>query len=528
MKQKINSLATASILLILLAGIYIQSQLYLSWDVSWHLLITQRFLNGGNYVTAFMDINPPIILYTLIPSIMLSNISGIHSAIALRIVVFTMGILSLFTCYYQIKKCFVKKEHYITAFILVAIAFCFFILPAHEFGQREHLFLIFTLPYFFRVAALSEEKSSSLLESVWIGLLAGIGFLINIEFMLLFSLIEIYLMIKRKSLFMILRTDSILVLLLLSLYIASVFILTPNYIHIILPLVAFLYQNAFNYSWYDLFTNTASFCWLAAAIFFPFHIKRSKHKPLSIILFISITIFILQFLLTRKTWYYHMLPTIAFSMLLLTLYLINDMFEFRYAKNIHINGEIDSHGELYKSKQLIITMLVFASLILLPINTMFIFTRAALIYSNKPNNEINQLIRYTKKQALGKNIFVFSLTVPPAPTLVEYADVSLDSRFAGFWMLPGIVNLSKEKLNKKDQAKLKAAKKLLFQLVSEDFTQNKPNYVFVDVNKYKTYFDDKPFDYIQYFSQDPRFKKAWKNYKYLGRIGFMSIYKNRH
>lgn len=498
-----------------MTAVFIQSHLLLSWDLSWSLSTTQKFLASGNYVTSFMDTNPPISIYIWIPTVLLAKSTGINSILILRIMVFSLGFLSLLTCHTITKRLFIKKEWMLQAALLIAISVCFFLLPTYEFGHREHLFLLLTIPYFLRVAALAENKNISWYHSTWIGLLAGIGFLLNIEYIILFLAVELYLIIKQKKWSVSFRIDSSIVLIMLVGYIVSIFLLTPAYISVILPLILFLHPKTLHYSWSTLFLNTAFISWFSVAILLPLHLKSTKQKTLTILFFIVITGCIIQFLFSQKIWYYHVLPTLAFSLLLLTLYLIYNLFDIRYSRQIGMTSEW---------KLLIKTVVVFSILVLFPIKTLFVYTRGALAYSNTPSNEINQLITYTKNHAEGKTIYVFSTTTAPGTTLADYGHVTLGSRFPSFWMLPGIIKRSKEKLNKKDQRKLKKARRLLFNSVVQDFKKYQPNYVFVSIAKYKGDFGDIQFNYIPYFSKDKRFEKIWKKYHRVNQIGYFSIY----
>lgn len=503
------------IFLIFITAVFIQSHLLLSWDISWFLSITQKFLAGGNYVTAFMDMNPPISIYAQIPTVLLSNSTGMNIVLTTRILTFTLSIISFLTCTTLINRLFTKKERLLRTALLIAISICFFLLPTYEFGQREHLFLLLTMPYFLQITYFAENKNTPWHLSTWVGLLAGIGFLMNIEYIVLFLVLELYLMLKHKKLSSILRIDSLLILLILAGYIASTLLFTPAYFNIILPLVTFLYYKTFNNTWQVLLLNPVLISWLAVLILFPLHIKSMKHRPLAIILLILTTGCMIQFMLTQKIWYYHMLPTLAFSLLLLILYVTNDLFNLRYSTQVNMNNEW---------KLLTKTVIVFALLVLLPIKAIFTYTRAALAYSNTPSNEINQLISYTKTHAEGKTIYVFSTAMAPGTTLIDCANITLGSRFPDHWMLPGIIKLSKETLSTKNKEKLKRAKQLLFNIVIKDFQKNKPNYVFVDTAQHKDYFGNTPFNYIQYFSQNSRFKKLWKHYHQVNQIGNFEIY----
>ena len=87
-----------------------------------------------------------------------------------------------------------------------------------------------------------------------------------------------------------------------------------------------------------------------------------------------------------------------------------------------------------------------------------------------------------------------------------------------------MLKLLKESLPTKKEAKLQSAKTLLINTVVKDFQKNDPAMVIVQVNNGSTDIRDHNFNYIQFFSKDPRFKKIWSQYHYTYQINDFTIY----
>jgi hypothetical protein len=67
--------------------------------------------------------------------------------------------------------------------------------------------------------------------------------------------------------------------------------------------------------------------------------------------------------------------------------------------------------------------------------------------------------------------------------------------------------------------------KFLRNAVVTDLTRRPPALIFVDVAPAKAYFGGRTFDYIRYFSADPRFAALWAEYQPLTRIGHFLVYR---
>jgi hypothetical protein len=105
--------------------------------------------------------------------------------------------------------------------------------------------------------------------------------------------------------------------------------------------------------------------------------------------------------------------------------------------------------------------------------------------------------------------------VSEAFPLVNYLQLGWSSRFDTFWLLPGLLRQSPPPTQ---------IERFLREAVLEDLTRRPPDVVWVDVAPRKAYFAD-AFDYIDYFSADPRFTALWTQYRPLTRIGHFQLYR---
>lgn len=293
----------------------------------------------------------------------------------------------------------------------------------------------------------------------------------------------------------------------------------------VLPLVKLLYITTFNASWSALLFSTVFLTWAAITLLLPFYLKNRKqyknheimHKNNTSILvfYIIMTLFVIQFLLTRKLWYYHMLPTLSFGIIIFSLYLAQD---FTAMKSIR------AKKKLIGAPLLIRAVASYCCLILLPINLAYSVNRSSSSIYHNPKSGIRQIIQFINQHTPNSPLYVFSTTVIPGSTLIDYTNIQYGSRFSGFWMLPGILQLSKQtkKLDPRKQKALIAAKKFQFKLVIEDFKNYQPKLVLVQINP--PYFSKAGFNFIRYFSKNREFSTIWKKYKKIGQLPGFNVY----
>ena len=363
LSKQIRILSFTLILCIYFIAYLIQSQLLINWDVSWDILVSKRLLAGGTYTQDFFDLNPPLIFYLLAPAAILSKVTIMSTITALRFYIFFLASVSLACCYFLTRKIFREQDAAIRYAFLVTIAFVFLIPAEFDFGQREHLMLILSLPYLLTIVARLQGNSLHWLFALGVGLCAGLGFAIKPYFLLIPTLVELYYIVKTKNLFAWVRIETITLLLFLISYLVLIFIYYPDYIHFVVPLSAPFYYAGFSQPWsIVIFTAPVLACYLML-VFYLFHYTKNTYSILNHVLLLTCIGFLISYFFQRTFWNYHILPALAVGLLMFVemfVYAIKNQ-QNRFWTSIfglwvawlicYSNYSVFQNGQFYKNNQ---------------------------------------------------------------------------------------------------------------------------------------------------------------------------------
>jgi hypothetical protein len=471
----------------------IHSEFLINWDVSWDMRIANRMLAGGTYVKDFFDTNPPLILFLYMPAVLLSKILPITIMTALRAYVFALATLALVFCYQLASKIFSLQDYVLKIIFLLTIAIFFLIMPIMELGEREHLMMMFTMPYFLLVTRRLEGQNINRYYALAIGLFAALGFAIKPYFVIAFALTELYYLVNTRRFFSWVRPESLAIILFLIFYLIAIFVFYPTYIATIVPLGMMFYYSGFSDTWTRILLEApVLFCGLAVLLY-TLQRKASPHQALSSILLMATLGFLLSYLVQRTSWRYHYLPAF-FTAALLMIVLLADLLSVKYKK-------VFSYAVIY----------LFASWMLtFPAN----YIRDICEYGNMYKTSFNSLINYLQVNAANKSVFFISASPNEFFPAVDYVNVIYNSRFQHLFWIPGVL---KQTLQIKD-GKLPAYKikgeQAFVNMITQDISKIQPDLIFVDVKDIKPFFQMLYLDYLQYLSHDQQFQTLWKNYRY--------------
>jgi len=412
------------ILCIVLAGI-IQACIYPSGDISWLLQTTGSLLHGGRYGYDFFETNPPLILYLYIPPVIFNQFFSAFIVASFKIYIFMLAIGMFFICNITLKKIFIPQNNNIRYVLLITIIFTFLLLPAGDLGQREHLMAMLGLPYFFLAILRAERQTVRKSLAYIIGIISGIGFSIKPYFFMAPCLIEIYLIIKNKKLFFWFRPEILAVILVVIIYCISIIIFTPDYLTVMLPLVNDLYLRGLPYSLWQMCFSLPVFAWL---LLMSSCLMGKDHQPywqFDCILLLSATGFLLVFIVQRALWYYHWIPYLIISTLLLVKILVCN----------YLNQDKAQFRIILQTTVACITLVGFSWIA-------FSFTSYKnLVQAFSTESYINTTRALVTKYAAGGTIYFLYPFVSGAYPVVDYAPVRSASRFPGLIFLPGLTQL---------------------------------------------------------------------------------------
>lgn len=470
--------------LISFTGLFYQSYILINWDVSWGLQLAQRTLAGGTYFKDFFETNPPLVLYLYMPAVIFAKYFSISSILAVRFYIFTLCFCSLLTSYLLIKKIFSEKDNTIAKIFYLTIAFVLLIVPMQNFGQREHLLLILTIPYLLLVTCRLQNEWLNPFYAISIGLFAGIGFIIKPFFLMTFVLVELYCLCYKRNLFSWVRAEVLSVLFVVIAYLAIIVIFYQNYLFEMIPLISRFFYHVMGSPWNTvIFHPVVYFCCVAIVYFFIEH--NNKYKLLSTVLFISLLGYLFSYIIQRTEWANHYYPAFAISILIFTL-----LFSLAFFK---------TNGKLSDNLFLILLGILIASY---PIYNIIQEYESSL----KNKISLTKIINVMKSDYGHNKIYFLSTDFNRIFPSIDYAHAVNASRFPMLFFVPGKTLLSSQN------------ESFLVNMIMDDLAKNKPDLIFVDVKKYPLCFTSKRFDYIKYFSSNARFPAIWKNYRYFTTV----------
>lgn len=517
--QSNNSLTHVTLAWLLVAsvfalGIVVQLHGLLGTDMSWLMHATKRFLVGGSYSEDLYEINPPMVLYIHVVPVLLAKYFKISFIAAFRIYIFSLIFFSLVLCSILLQKIIRPTQTLLYVALMLVIALNEVLLPGMAFGQREHITTLLILPYLLSLTIFSMNRALDRKLSIFMSILAGIGFLIKPHFIFALIFCELYCLIRTKKYTRIFRAENIIILFIFILYGASLFIVTPDYFTLV-PYIRDFYSLFFHtpFCWEMIFLNLKVFLVIGTVIFYFFTRKEIENKALATILLLSMLGFFISYAGEPLYLSYHTIPMITLSILLVTLLLIEYL--------IKLYGDQPFHPNNFS-----LDFLVFAAigLVILSIPTYLIYGETKLVFVNKKNAFMNYLIPYTKNIKPGEKIY--SLSTFPGLTypLVDYAGLETASRYECLWTLINIYHLSTLNTAAASLAH-DAQQKTLIKAVTEDIQKNKPTLVFVDNSI--GWQENVYFNYLQFFLQSATFREVWKNYTYVASVKNITIYRRK-
>jgi hypothetical protein len=479
----------------------LQTHLLLNWDVSWLMHASQSLVHGGKYVKDFFELNPPLILFLYVPAVVCAKTFSISLILALRLYIFSLATLSLWICAAILKK-LIPDKILLGLFILM-LSVVYLIFPVYEFGQREQLLVMFTMPYLLIVSSRLQNIPVKTSSAMLLGLLAALGFGLKPHFIIVLGLIELFYIFQKKSLLAWMRPETLSILALLGLYVLSVLIFFKEYIYFIVPFASHFYYAGFNNTWFELLGNYITiFCDLSALLFF-IQFKNNPDKMLCWTLLLAMLGSLIFYILQETLWYYHVLPAFSFAFLILVV-----LF-YGFCKQTPRN----------------FPNYLFAGVMAIIFFSAPVYVIAYKItHSAERKQEFTQLISFLHENAYQKLVYFFTSSAAFTYPLIDYSGAISHARLAFLGWVPGIVKLEAMDLSPRNRALLDSRKAFFISMLADELNSEKPEFVFIDAKYEKDYMTNIRFDYLNYFLQDSFFQDAWKNYHLLTTLDNQPAY----
>lgn len=504
------------ILSIVLFGVIVlawnfQMQFLLNYDVSWLVHAAERLLQGGTYRHDFFEINPPLILYLYAPVIMIAHALTISIVLATRGYIFCLAGISLLLCWPLSRAIEFPEKPYVQQCFIVLLTAVVLFVPLDDFGQREHLALLFTLPYFLLIAARLTPVTIKPWFTGVIGLWASLGFFLKPFFLVPLILVEIFFFIKVdprvKKLFPWQRPEIGGLCIVGVAYAAVIWKFHADYLSFVLPISRRFYFIGNQLPLGVLLKNyPVIYCGSVACLLLVQNFK-TRLKPLTQCLSIAMVGFTLAHLLGKTNWYYHSIPCFSLALIVFVL-LVNEQWH-RQPQWLYRHLSLTFFAGLY--------------FIVLPLMVMNEISKNVLHLDAC----YKQLIAFTQQHAAHEAVYFFEVIAKNAYPLVDYAPVTSASRFAALGWLRGLVKQAELPLSPEQKKQLLADQTFFMRMMVEDIEKQKPALIFINqaINFKLPSLSNQPFDLLSLFLQHEPFKTTWEGYEYFATINDYQVYR---
>ncbi len=443
-------------LLTIIFTVYIYIHTFkLNVDSIWILHCANEMLNGATLYIDKIDVNPPLIfLYSTI-AIKLSDITNLSSESSYITLVLVLIFSSIYLIYNIIKNHYTNKK---IRFLLYSLLFILTISTTSNFGEREHIFIIFVLPYIF-MQIYKDKIHFSRKTLIYISIFAALGFNLKPHFFILFFSIELFNLIQKKNIKYFFRIDVIIIVSSAFIYLLIIYLFFIEYLTQVIPLSLESYTKVFNNNFYSLLVNGEVIFTIGVLLIYSFGLRKYINLFFTNIVIISIISLFIVYILQQKGWSYHRLPLFLLAQLFCLLILFN-----------------------IKKEKIYFVFLIPIYLFILYFNP-----------SNNPN--YISLKKYINSIQNNKTISIISMDITQGLPLLKKSQIWA-SRYASYFMFPSVIFENK-----------KVVKKIMLETTYKDLLKYNPDIIIFQNKKFYDFF----------IEEDLRIKKIY-NLKYIETI----------
>ena len=220
----------------LLGAAALRAALHTNSDVAWLLTLGEKLLDGQRLYVDLIETNPPASVLVYLPAISLGRALGTAPERMLDAQLFIGAFLSLALTWLLIAPVgMVRSGSW--RWLLAASVGIVLLLPAYNFGQREHIALLCILPAL--AATAVRARGLPLRPSLAVAAGLGLGLTVSIKphFALAALLPELALLTRLRSLRPVFRAENLVAAALAAAYAGAIVALFPAYLTDMLPLL---------------------------------------------------------------------------------------------------------------------------------------------------------------------------------------------------------------------------------------------------------------------------------------------------
>lgn len=249
-----------SVSIIFLLSIFLRSRVDIGYDSGFYIEIAAKIAQGGRYYYDFFESNFPLSFFIHLIPYYIAQFTGFSQIIIADYFINFLGIISIVSSSYILKKSDLSKTH--QNLIISSFALGFFLrietLAYNEFLTKTSFYLALAFPYisysFARKIPLSNK------DKIWRGILAGLIPCLKPHYIILPIIIELNRFWQNKSPRFFLELDKLIMILVGCAYLVFMIKFTPEFFEYMVPMWSSFYHayksdNFIYYLSYNIFAK---------------------------------------------------------------------------------------------------------------------------------------------------------------------------------------------------------------------------------------------------------------------------------
>jgi hypothetical protein len=497
-------------------------QTYVNADVSWILHGAGRILDGAVPYRDFIETNPPLIYYLVLPAVWLARSIGASPTGLFMAMVAALSVGSIAASAVITQRSLFTDHPSARTAILFALTFMLLPFSYRLFGQREHLMIALVLPYLFSAARRAAGDPLPAGGALLVGISAGIGIAIKPFFVIPWIAMELGVgaMARRPS--MVLCPETAAIGAIQVGYVAMIVLAFPDYLFTVMPLLV-SYFNVHNLP-PGVLVLRATMSMFPVALLLSIAVgNRAVAAPVRNLMLIAAAAFVAVFLVQQKGWEYQLLPAFTLSVAL-AAGLIGSLTDSPRTSTVPA-----TRRPLVGLAGLALAVYVLGILVgppLMPRTFFFRLDRPGYV------EVLDRLRSVVATHAPGRPIYVLSASILPAYHLIGWERATWPYRMPSLWPLPGLYRGSGTGVSAGYRPKnaVPPAERYVFETVVSDLAARPPDVLIVDAGTPKHGWIQPDhgaiqFDYLAYFGQDPRFAELMTRYEELAPVARYRVFR---
>ena len=458
---------------LIVGGFLIHDQLLILTDnVAWHLQGARVLLGGGTLYRDFFETNPPLITYLNVPVVLLAGQFGLSLQRAFCLAVYALAGVSFGLSLRSLLESGVCNRA--TRWLGCCFVYLVTILPGPDFGEREHLLVLFASPYFLDFAGGLAGGGRGRTHSILCALFAAVGFALKPHFLVGLAAILAYCAFRFRKNALTMVPGAAIIFFVAAVYGLLVVVFHPEYWQTMLPFVMdyYVFESDFR-RLLTVFALTGVPLILLAQL--PSRSERSFQR----VLLAVASVFSLIYFLQQKGFSYHLLPAMIFGYLGLAVALAEDI-------------------KLDRRRAMLAVVLLLPFLLGWPVLS------AWKTATFQPAYQHSSLLNHVRDRYAGRPVLILTTHFSTPFPLAIYAGIEWASRFPSLSMLPVIL----------ERAGGEAAARFITGALAEDLGRYSPLAVIIDKETIRESRRG-PTSLFAFLNQDSRFAAAFKDYHWV-------------